>query len=214
MNDQILVFINKNQDMFICPILPIKGNQSQTQLKQIGTKVDSALWNDRFNVLISIADSNMVIYYIPDAIFIDRELFEMAKETKDASEFGISGRITSFTGTTIILERSCDRASLSKMIIPFINPLYNALDKNKWKKALKLCRFVEIPQLWATLAVVALRHRELEVVQTSLAAINMVDKFQHIKRIRAIKDKEVMGIIIDIMSCNFNMREMSSIISP
>ncbi len=186
--------------MFIYPILPVKGNHSHTQLKQIGAKVDSALWNDSFNVLIAIADSNMVIYYIPDAIFVDRELFEMAREIKDASEFGTSGRITSFTGTTVILERSCDKASLSKTIIPFINPLYKALNGNKWKKALKLCRFVEIPQLWATLAVIALRHRELEVAQTSLAAINMVDKHQHVKRIRDIKDKEVMEIIIAMIS--------------
>ena len=50
---------------------------------------------------------------------------------------------------------------------------------NKLHKAIKLCRFVKEPILWACMAAVSLKARELSTAEIAFAAIEQADKIQY-----------------------------------
>ena len=54
--------------------------------------------------------------------------------------------------------------------------LFEFCDKNKWEKAIKLCRFVKEKTLWACLSAISLNSRELNTAEIALANIEAVDK--------------------------------------
>lgn len=56
-------------------------------------------------------------------------------------------------------------------ISPYPSILFDFCDKVKWEKALKLCRYVKEPTLWACLAAISLHQRELNTAEIALAAI-------------------------------------------
>lgn len=43
---------------------------------------DTFLWNDRNDILAAVADSRLLAWYYPNAIYVDKDLMELAKVTK------------------------------------------------------------------------------------------------------------------------------------
>jgi len=58
--------------------------------------------------------------------------------------------------------------------------LFEACERGKWEKAIKLCRFVKESTLWASLAGLSLQFKELNTAEIALAAIEAADKVVYI----------------------------------
>lgn len=71
-----------------------------------------------------------------------------------------------------------------RRLAPYPRMLYDYSNTGQWDAALKLCRFVDASELWATLAGMGMRARNLDIVETALAALGHVDKVHSIIRIK------------------------------
>lgn len=58
--------------------------------------------------------------------------------------------------------------------------MFEACERGKWEKAIKLCRFVKESTLWASLAGLSLQFKELNTAEIALAAIEAADKVVYI----------------------------------
>merc|ERR1712107_734654 len=56
------------------------------------------------------------------------------------------------------------------------------------EQAVRLCRYVQMPELWASLAAMAIQSRALDTVEIALAAIEEVDKVQFVAHINKLPD--------------------------
>merc|ERR1712084_28943 len=59
----------------------------------------------------------------------------------------------------------------------------------------RLCRYVKSPELWASLAAMAIHSRALDTVEIALAAIEEVDKVQFVAHINKLPD-EALNILL------------------
>ena len=186
-----LVFVDKKNEMFICPVTPIRGGQTlKSEIRKLGTKVDSFAWNDQCDILVSLADSRMVTYFLPNSPYVDPDLLKLTTETRDCAEYGKGATILSFHGSNISVRRQ-DGATLTTALSMTPLILYASIKENKWDNALRICRITESPHLWAALAGLALQHQKLDIVEISLSSIQLVDKLEQIKRIRLLPSGEV-----------------------
>ena len=72
-----IVYLDKNRDLYISSIhkpRPVK----------IGSMVQSAMWNDKTDILAAIMDSTFTVWLYPAAIFFDRDLINLTKMNKDS----------------------------------------------------------------------------------------------------------------------------------
>jgi len=93
--------------------------------------------------------------------------------------------MTSFAGNFCTVRR-LDGALATLSISPYPKMLYEYVDRNDFEKAIRLCRFVKEPTLWACLAAMAIYCRELNTVEIALAAIDEADKVQFINYIKEL----------------------------
>eukprot|EP00339_Tiarina_fusa_P021541 CAMPEP_0117013778 /NCGR_PEP_ID=MMETSP0472-20121206/11302_1 /TAXON_ID=693140 ORGANISM="Tiarina fusus, Strain LIS" /NCGR_SAMPLE_ID=MMETSP0472 /ASSEMBLY_ACC=CAM_ASM_000603 /LENGTH=54 /DNA_ID=CAMNT_0004717175 /DNA_START=88 /DNA_END=252 /DNA_ORIENTATION=- len=49
---------------------------------------DSFLWNEKNDILSAIADGRLLTWYYPNAIYVDKDLMDMCKVSKEATELG------------------------------------------------------------------------------------------------------------------------------
>lgn len=68
--------------------------------------------------------------------------------------------------------------------------LQDLVRRSQWDKAVRLCRFVSEPSIWACLAAVAMDARDLNTAETAFAAIDHVDKLQYVRYIKDIPSEE------------------------
>merc|ERR1719146_457289 len=108
--------------------------------------------------------------------------------SKSCSEAGKYAQITAFYGAHCLI-RKADGADLAVMTAPYAVMLYQQHEKGLWDQTIRLCRYVKSPQLWTTLAAMALNSRELNTVEIALAAIEEVDKVQFITHINKLPDE-------------------------
>merc|ERR1719335_2003364 len=85
--------------------------------------------------------------------------------------------------------RKADGADLAMTTAPYPVLLYQKYEKGLWDQAIRLCRYVKSPELWASLAAMAIHSRELNTVEIALAAIEEVDKVQFIAHINKLPDE-------------------------
>ena len=43
---------------------------------------DSFIWNDKTDILVALSDDRIYTWYYPNAVYIDRDLQELIKDTK------------------------------------------------------------------------------------------------------------------------------------
>merc|ERR1719310_2493261 len=72
--------------------------------------------------------------------------------------------------------------------MPYPQLLYQHYEKGQWEQAVRLCRYIKSPELWASLAAMAIHSRALETVEIALAAIEEVDKVQFVAHINRLPD--------------------------
>ena len=136
-------------------------------------------------MLSAIADSKHITWFYPNAIYVDRDLMQKAKQIRECTDIGKLAQMTCFTGTLCSVRR-LDGGMATLQVSPYPRVLYEHIDKADFEKAIRLCRFVKEATLWATLAAMAIYQRELNTVEIALAAIDEADKVQFINYVKEL----------------------------
>lgn len=150
---------------------------------KLSTICDSFLWHDKFDILSSISDSKLNVYYYPNVVYIDSNLLEMTVNTKEVVELGRLPQIINYSGAQVTIRRR-DGGVVTVGNSPYPIILFDFCDKSKWDKAMKLCRFVKEPLLWACLAAISIKVKQFDAAETSFAAIEQPEKVAYITEIR------------------------------
>ncbi|EAR82753.3 intraflagellar transporter (macronuclear) [Tetrahymena thermophila SB210] len=177
-SDRKIAFIDSNRDFYLSPV-------HKRDLIKLTSMADSFLWNDKHDILSCIADGRLQTWYYPNAIYVDKDLMDLCKNTKEAAEIGRMSQMINFNGSQVILRRK-DGGLITLNISPYPSILFDFCEKNKWEKAIKLCRFVKESSLWACLAAVSLHSRELNTAEIALASIEAADKVKYIEYINEL----------------------------
>jgi len=61
---------------------------SNPEIFKIASMVDSFQWNDNNDMLCALSDGKLMCWYYPNAIYVDKDLMEHSKLSKDASDIG------------------------------------------------------------------------------------------------------------------------------
>eukprot|EP00357_Protocruzia_adherens_P036295 CAMPEP_0115012696 /NCGR_PEP_ID=MMETSP0216-20121206/24908_1 /TAXON_ID=223996 /ORGANISM="Protocruzia adherens, Strain Boccale" /LENGTH=748 /DNA_ID=CAMNT_0002381837 /DNA_START=628 /DNA_END=2874 /DNA_ORIENTATION=+ len=190
--DRKICLIDQNRDLFIT-------SAHRHEMIKLTTMVDSFKWNDRTDMLAALSDGKLHVWYYPNALYVDKDLLEKAKLVKDASEVGKMGQMLSFAGSYCQFRR-IDGAQVTLAVSPYPCVLYEHADKTHWEKAIKLCRYVKEPTLWACLAAMSLHCRELGTAEIALAAIDEIDKVQFINHIKDMPSEAVRNSELALFS--------------
>mmetsp|Transcript_10377 Transcript_10377/g.19632 ORF Transcript_10377/g.19632 Transcript_10377/m.19632 type:complete len:756 (+) Transcript_10377:193-2460(+) len=177
-----LVFIDRNRDLYITPIL-------KPQLVKMATMCDSAVWSESTDMLGTMIDQKLVVWYYPGAMFVDKDLVGKTKFIKEASEFGKVPKIAYFQGARATIRRS-DGTLITANVSHYPLLLYDYVNALQWDKAVRLCRHVKDTCLWACLAAMAIHHKDLNTAEVAFAAINEMDKLQFVIHIKSIPTEE------------------------
>lgn len=179
--DRRVAILDKNKDLYLCPA-------HKADFQKLCSMVDTFMWNDKTDLLIALSDQKLVCFFYPAVVFVDASLLPTTIVTKDCELAGKYATITSFSGSHVTL-RKADGCNLAMMVSPYPMLLYDRVEKSQWDQAIRLCRYVKIPQLWAALAAMAIQARELNTLEIALAAIEEVDKVQFIAHLNKLPDE-------------------------
>merc|ERR1712060_710462 len=130
----------------------------------------------------------LVIFIYPAVCFVDRDLLPKTMDTKICADAGKYAQLVAFSGSQCTI-RKADGADLVMTTMPYPQLLYQHYEKGQWEQAVRLCRYVKSPKLWASLAAMAIQSRSLETVEIALAAIEEVDKLQFVAHIKRLPDE-------------------------
>jgi intraflagellar transport protein 80 len=59
--------------------------------------VDSFMFNEKNDILTAVADERLLVWYYLNALYVDKELMDLCKTTKDSTDIQRMGQILSFT---------------------------------------------------------------------------------------------------------------------
>lgn len=187
MRDRFLASIDKNSDLYLTPVEKFGSRFSSVKLS---TMMNSVCWNDHTNMLCGIQDNKLMIWYYPSVISIDKELMSQTVYEKDISDYGKNPQLHGFIGNTVILRQS-NGANTTLSIPPYPAYLHLLVSSNKWEEAIRLCRFVKEPSLWACLSAMSVQKKDLETAEMAYAAIGEADKVEFLHKIQENSNKDV-----------------------
>lgn len=150
-----IAFVDVNRDLYLAPI-----HKSDKSAK-LGVICDSFIWHDKFDILSSISDSKLQTYFYPNVVYIDKSLLEATVNSKEATELGRLPQIINYSGSQVTVRRK-DGSIVALGVSPYPTLLFDFCEKGKWERAMKLCRFVKEPLLWACLAAISLKVKQLD----------------------------------------------------
>ncbi|TPX69276.1 hypothetical protein SpCBS45565_g02595 [Spizellomyces sp. 'palustris'] len=174
-----LVLVDKNRNMYITPVV-------KPDLKKLGTMVETFAWNADTDLLVAMMDYKFVVWYYPNVVFIDEDIAPLTKFEKDGSNFGKNAQIVNFFGTQCTLRRADGALVTVSNITPLPGLLQEHTRKKQWEEAIRLCRYVNIKELWACLAAMAIHGQDLHTAEVAYAAIDEIAKVQYITYVRDI----------------------------
>jgi len=184
--DRRVAILDKNKDLYITPA-------HRTQWVKLSSMVDTFMWHDLTDMMVAICgggDNSMHCWFYPAAVFVDQDLLPHTMTTKEAIGCGKMCQLVSFSGSHCTIRRS-DGAYQALSVSPYPQLLYQQVEKGQWDKAIRVCRFVKSPPLWAALAAMALHARELTTAEIALASIDEVAKVHFITSLNELADDTV-----------------------
>jgi len=179
--DRTIAILDKNQDLYITKAL------HSDRTEKLGAMVDTFMWNDNMDMLIALVDKRLQIFLYPSVVFVDKDLLPKTQLTKNCTDAGKFAQIVAFYGARCVI-RKADGSDLVMVTTPYPQLLYKHFEKGEWEQAVRLCRYVKSPELWASLAGMAIHSRSLNTVEIALAAIEEVDKVQFVAHINKLPD--------------------------
>ncbi len=97
------------------------------EIIKIASMVDAFQWNDNNDMLSALADGKLLCWYYPNAIYVDKDLMEHSKLSKEANDIGKLAQITHFTGNMISIIK-LDGSSATLTVPPYAKILYEHVD--------------------------------------------------------------------------------------
>eukprot|EP00967_Tisochrysis_lutea_P107849 scaffold166732_cov27-Tisochrysis_lutea.AAC.2 len=101
-------------------------------------------WSSDNGSLAAIADGSLVIWYYPEAVFVDRDVLPATISRQPCSDVGKSSEILDFVGTRATIRRS-DGAIVTYAGSPYPAMVERFANAKEWESALRLCRYVKSP---------------------------------------------------------------------
>ncbi|KAJ3020204.1 Intraflagellar transport protein 80 [Thoreauomyces humboldtii] len=178
-----LVVVDKNRDMFISTVV-------RSDFKKLGTMVETFGWNADTDLLVAMMDHKFVVWYYPNVVFVDEDVAPLTKFEKDGSAFGKDAQIVNFQGTQCTVRRADGALVTVSNITPLPALLQEHARKKQWEEAIRLCRYVDMKELWACLAAMAVFGQDLNTAEVAYAAIDEISKVRYIVYIRDIPSAE------------------------
>ncbi|KAJ3051223.1 Intraflagellar transport protein 80 [Rhizophlyctis rosea] len=198
-----LVVVDKNRDMYITPV-------GKANWKKLGTMVETFAWNSETDMLAAVMDYKFVMWYYPNVVFVDEDIAPLTRFEKDGSSFGKNAQITNFIGTQCTLRRADGANVTVSNITPLPAILQEHARKKQWEEAIRLCRYVKMPELWACLAAMAIFGNDLNTAEVAYAAIDEVQKVEYVCYIRDIPTPE--GRAAELALLRHNSKEAETIL--
>ncbi|TPX54497.1 hypothetical protein PhCBS80983_g05895 [Powellomyces hirtus] len=178
-----LVLVDKNRDMYITTVV-------RPDFKKLGTMVETFTWNADTDLLVAMMDYKFVVWYYPNVVFVDEDVAPLTKFEKDGSAFGKDAQIVNFQGAQCTIRRADGALVTVSNITPLPALLQEHARKKQWEEAIRLCRYVNMKELWACLAAMAVYGQDLNTAEVAYAAIDEVSKVRYIVYIRDIPTSE------------------------
>lgn len=116
---------------------------------------DSFKWHSSVDMLAVAADLRIHSFYYPAAIYVDKELMNLCKLTKDGSDIGRDCTIEAYASNTIKIKKKTG-STINMSTSPYPRMLLGYCNSNEQQKAIKLCRYIKDKSLWAFLAATSL----------------------------------------------------------
>mmetsp|Transcript_9313 Transcript_9313/g.27128 ORF Transcript_9313/g.27128 Transcript_9313/m.27128 type:complete len:764 (-) Transcript_9313:259-2550(-) len=175
--------VDRNRDLYMATV------SDAPDVVKLATMVDSACWNDENDMLLALADGKLLVWLYPQSAFTDRDLLPRTRADQEAIDLGKMPRCVSFSGTRATIRRS-DGAVMAVSVSPYPAKLSAFCAAGEWEAALRLCRYVKDPQLWACLAAMAVAGQDYNAAEVAYAAIEEVDKLKYMLYIKELPTKE------------------------
>lgn len=201
--ERYVAFVDVNRDLyFACPLSTLPSTATPIKLQ---SHVDSFAFNDESNVLATMAEGNLKIWYHPEAAFVDRDLLDLICSAGGSeSDFGRSTQIIAFTSSRIAL-RKIDGAVIyasSSIEMPLLDEFVRA---GKWEEATRLCRVhtnnnasnvisgskvSPSSYLWGSLTAQAMAKKQLEVAESAYAELLDAPKVTFLQYVQSLQTEE------------------------
>ncbi|XP_063236778.1 intraflagellar transport protein 80 homolog isoform X2 [Bacillus rossius redtenbacheri] len=176
-----LALVDRNRDLYLRHV----HGPAHRSLRKLAPMVQSLCWNSDTNVLATVQDTSLTVWFFPAVLHVDSQLVKRTVLVRDASEFGKAPAVVSFAGNHLGVRRA-DGALVSSAVSPYPAVLHGYASAGRWDDALRLCRFVKDATLWACLAAMAAQAKQLEAAEEAYAAIDEVDKVLYLQHIREV----------------------------
>ena len=85
-------FVDINRDLNLSPV-------HKKDVTKLAAMTDSFRWNDKSDIITCIADGRLITWYYPNAIYVDKDLMDLCKNTRDVADIGRMATIISFSGS-------------------------------------------------------------------------------------------------------------------
>lgn len=180
--DRKIAILDKNKDLYLTKAM------TADRTEKLGAMVDTYMWNDSTDMLIALVDEKLTLFIYPSVVFVDKDLLPKTIQSKTCNDAGKYAQIVAFYGSHCII-RKADGADLAMVTVPYPALLYQHYEKSQWEQAVRLCRYVKMPEMWASLSAMAMHARALDTVEIAMAAIEEVDKVQFVAHINKLPDE-------------------------
>lgn len=182
LQERYLAFVDTNKELFITPV-------TNPRIEKLTGMVDSIAWCSSCDVLVALADGDMVTWQHPAAAFVDRDLLAAGCERQPQPAFGKLPSITAYDESRVTVQRG-DGAVITATAALHGPMLHSFVRSGDWQSALRLARFVKAQPLWAALASMAITAKHLDAAEVSLAALGDVAKLVYLQYIKEIPSPE------------------------
>ncbi|CAD7079958.1 unnamed protein product [Hermetia illucens] len=178
--DQYIVFLDVNRELYISPT----QNGDDNSIHKIGTQVISVMWSSEANILVGLHDAYYSIWYCPGEGSSDPSLIALTTVTMDSTEFGKNIALESFVGPFITIKSSGTLYTVNANI--YCEIMHRMIIEGQWNKALKICRLAQNTILWAALAAIATKKRQLDISEEAYSAALQIDKVSYLQYIKGL----------------------------
>eukprot|EP01013_Petalomonas_cantuscygni_P036802 TRINITY_DN674_c1_g1_i1.p2 TRINITY_DN674_c1_g1~~TRINITY_DN674_c1_g1_i1.p2 ORF type:complete len:830 (+),score=183.64 TRINITY_DN674_c1_g1_i1:144-2633(+) len=205
--DRKCVVIDKNRDMYLvkCQFQVSRGIGQAghvevdangipildpTRVRILSPMVSSVSWNNYSDTLVAIADHQLVTWHHPGIVFVDQDLLPKTRVSHPDMQLEVNDTIDNYSGTRVQVRRGADGAMLTYTTSPYPLMLFEHVAHRQWDFALRLCRFVKDPCVWAILAAAAITEGRFDEARDAYSALNDGAKIHYLRYVMQIPSPE------------------------
>jgi intraflagellar transport protein 80 len=176
-NQCIIVFLDINKDLYLVQLKlkPLRNQISSKSIKLQGN-IDSFKLDIYYNTLVGLTlEGQILVWYHPSVVFIDKELLSISRTIIDASQYGRGLRLINYTGTRIQIRKQ--DGCIEYIVVPQYFPLlFEYCRESMWNESVMLCRNQKNSILWGTLASYSLLKKQYAIAEIAFCEVNDVAK--------------------------------------